>query len=71
MPSMLQFMGLQESDTTAQLNNNITSHHSEWLSSKNLQAINVGERMKKREPSCTVGWNANWYSHMENSKDVP
>ena len=24
---------------------------------------NSGEGMKKREPSCTVGGNVNWYSH--------
>ena len=32
-------------------------------SSKNLQRINAGEVVKKREPSCTVGGNVNWYSH--------
>ena len=37
----------------------ITSHRLEWLSSKILQTINV----EKREPSYTVGGNANWYSH--------
>ena len=31
--------------------------------SKNLQAINAGEGMEKREPSYTVGGNANLYSH--------
>ena len=25
--------------------------------------INAGEDVEKREPSCTVGGNANWYSH--------
>ena len=33
----------------------ITSHWSEWLSSKNLQTINAGEGVEKREPSCTIG----------------
>ena len=32
---------------------------SEWLSSKSLQTINAGEDMEKREPSYTVGGNAN------------
>ena len=36
---------------------------SEWLLSKCLQTINAGEGVEKREPSCTVGGNANWYSH--------
>ena len=30
---------------------------------KNLQTINAGEDMEKREPSYTVGGNVNWYSH--------
>ena len=35
------------------------SHQSEWLLSKSLQAINAGEGVEKREPSYTVGGNAN------------
>ena len=35
------------------------SHLSEWLRSKSLQAINAGEGVEKREPSYTVGGNAN------------
>ena len=30
---------------------------------KNLQAINAGEGVEKREASCTVSGNVNWYSH--------
>ena len=41
----------------------ITSHWSEWPSSKSLQTINSGEDVEKRECSCTVGGNVNWYSH--------
>ena len=41
----------------------IISHQSEWPSSKNLETINAGEGVEKREPSCTVGGNVNWYSH--------
>ena len=41
----------------------ITSHWSEWPSSKSLQTINAGKGVKKREHSCTVGRNVNWYSH--------
>ena len=37
----------------------LTSHHSEWLRSKSLQIINAGEGVEKREPSYTVGGNAN------------
>ena len=32
---------------------------SEWPSSENLQTINAGEGVEKREPSCTVGGNVN------------
>ena len=35
----------------------------EWPSLKNLQTIHAGEGVEKREPSCTVGGNVNWYSH--------
>ena len=31
----------------------------EWPSSKDLQTINAGEGVEKREPSCTVGGNVN------------
>ena len=41
----------------------ITSHQSEWPSSKCLQTINAGEGVEKREPCCTLGGNVNWYSH--------
>ena len=35
----------------------ITSHQTEWPSSKNLQIINAGEDVEKRKPSYTVGGN--------------
>ena len=35
----------------------------EWPSSKNLQTINAGAGVEKREPSYTVGGDINWYSH--------
>ena len=38
----------------------ITSHWSEWPSSKSLQTIDAGEDVEKRELSYTVGRNANW-----------
>jgi len=31
----------------------------------------VGEDAEKGEPSCTVGRNASWCSHCENSVEVP
>ena len=33
----------------------ITSHWSEWSSSKNPQTINAGEDVEKRKRSCTIG----------------
>ena len=41
----------------------ITSHQSEWPSSRNLQRINAGEGVKKAESTYTLGRNVNWYSH--------
>ena len=41
----------------------ITSHMSEWLSSKRQEITSVGEDVAKREPSCTVGGSLNWCSH--------
>ena len=41
----------------------ITSHLLECLLPENLQTTNAGEGVEKREPSCTVGGNVNWYSH--------
>ena len=29
----------------------------------NLQTINTGENVEKREPSCSVGENVNWYNY--------
>ena len=42
----------------------VTSHHSEWPSSKSLQ-INAREGMKKREATYTVDGNVNSCSHYE------
>ena len=36
---------------------------SEWLLSKSPQTINAGETVEKREPSYTVGGNADYNSH--------
>ena len=30
---------------------------------KNLQTVNAGEGVEKREPSYIAGRNVNWYSH--------
>ena len=47
----------------SKLQRDITSHLSEWPSSKSLQTINDGKGVEKREPFCTVGGNVNWYGH--------
>ena len=39
------------------------SQQSDWPSPKNLQTVNAGEDVKKREPSCTACGKVNWYSH--------
>ena len=39
----------------------ITSHQSEWSSLENMQTINAGEDVEKKEPSYyCVGGNVNW-----------
>ena len=48
-----------------------TSHQSEWLQSKSLQAISAREGVEKREPSYTVGGNATSTATMENSVEIP
>ena len=47
----------------SKLQRGITTHQSEWPSSKNLQTINAGESVEKNESSYTVGGNLNWYNH--------
>ena len=47
---------------TSKLQWDITSHRLEWPSSKSLPT-SAGEGVEKRECSCTVDGNANWYSH--------
>ena len=42
-----------------QIKTTMTSHWSEWTSSKSLQTINAGEGVEKREPSYTVVGTAN------------
>ena len=41
----------------------ITSHLSEWLSSKDPQTINAGQGVEKWKPSYTVHGNMNWVGH--------
>lgn len=41
----------------------IMSHLWEWLSSKWQPIKSVGEAVEEREPSYTVGMNANWFNH--------
>ena len=48
-----------------------TSRQSEWPSLISLQQTQAGEGVEKREPSCTVGGNVNWCSHLENSTEAP
>jgi len=48
----------------SKLQGGISSYQSEWPSSKkNLQTVNAGGGVEKREASYIVGENVNWYSH--------
>ena len=40
-----------------------TSHQSEWPSLISPQITSAGGGVEKREPSCTVGGNVNWYNY--------
>ena len=41
----------------------ISSHQSEWPSSKDLQAINAGEGVEKMKHFYTVGGYVNWWKY--------
>jgi len=47
------------------------SHLSEWLKSTTQETTGAGENVEKKEPWCTVGGNANWCNHLEDSMEVP
>ena len=54
-----------------QNHNEVPSHASQnGCYPKNLQAINAGEGMEKREPSYTTGGNANGTATVENSVEI-
>ena len=59
-------------DCISKLKQAITSHQCEWPPSKNLQTINAGECVEKREPSCQllVGMRTDRVT-MENSMEIP
>ena len=46
-----------------QINADVTSHLSKWVSSINQQATSVGEDLEKRDPFYTLGGNADWYCY--------
>ena len=48
----------------------ITSHQSEWLSSKRQKIINAREGMEKREPSYPVGEKVNCCSYYVKQYEV-
>ena len=47
------------------------SHLSEWLSSISQQTTHAGQDVKKGEPFCTAGGNADWCSHFEKQYGDP
>ena len=61
--ALASFLPKNTQECKSKLQWDITSHRSEWPYSKSLQTINAGEGVEKRECSCTVVGNVNWYSH--------
>ena len=49
----------------------ITSHWSQWPSSKSLQAISAGDSVEKREPSCPICGNVIDVATMKNTMEIP
>ena len=43
--------------------NEVSPHTDQNGHHQNLQTMNAGEGVEKREPSYTVGGNENWYNH--------
>ena len=54
-----QYVNHELPDVQAGFRKGTITCQSGWLLSKSLQAINAGEGVEKREPSYTVGGNAN------------
>ena len=54
---------IREMQIKTTMKSHFTRVKSKWPSSKDLQIVNAREDVEKREPSCMVGGNVNWYSH--------
>ena len=50
--------------------NEVSPHTGQNGHHHSLQTINTGEGVVKREPSYTVGGNANWYSQYGDSVEI-
>ena len=53
-----------------QIETTISSHRSELPPSKNLQIIDAGDSVQKREHSYTVGGSRNWYNSYGKQSEV-
>ena len=58
-------------NSTSEINSPATSHQSEWLRSKNLQAINAGEGVEKRNPPTLLVGMQTSTATLENSVEIP
>ena len=59
-----KMLNITHYERNANWNHSEVSHHTKWSSSKkNLQAINAGENVEKRENFCFVGGNISWNNH--------
>ena len=58
--------------TANENHNEVSSHAGQNVCyKKSLQTVSAGEGVEQRQPSYTVGGDANWYRTMENSMDSP
>ena len=55
----------------SKLQGDITSHQSEWSSSKSLQTVNAGEDVEKRVPSCIAVKMEIDTATMEDGMEIP
>ena len=60
---MLNMLFIREIQIKTTMSYHLTTVRMGIIKKKNLQTINAGENVEKRESTCTVAGNVNGYSH--------